>query len=67
MTDSTLRRYIITTEKFGEVAILAENIEAARADARRRFKIKNPALVRAERTYTECADCESRPCCCKER
>jgi len=57
--------YIITTEKFDEVTITADNIKAARADAKRRFRIKNPAMTRAVKEYNECSICDSKPCCCK--
>jgi hypothetical protein len=61
-----LRLYTVKTDKFGDVTIQAENIKDARADARRRFKVKNPECVTAFREYTRCGVCDSKPCCCKE-
>lgn len=56
--------YIVSTEKFGDVTVTFDNIEEARADARRRFGVKNPRAVRAMREYAKCESCESAPCCC---
>lgn len=61
-----LRSYVVTTAKFGEVTIQAFDIADARRDARKRFGVKNPSSVRAVATYTRCAECDSKPCCCKE-
>lgn len=59
-----MSRYLVTTEKFGEVSIEATDIKDARRDARRRFNITNPKLVRRAHTYTTCDVCSSAPCCC---
>lgn len=61
-----MQRYIVQTDRFGDVSILADDIKDARKDARRRFGIKNPRLVRraAAESATTCNGCQSRPCCC---
>jgi len=61
----TSRLYVVTTEKFGDVSFVADSLADARTDARHRFGVRNPKLVRlAPRTSTPCAACDSRPCVC---
>lgn len=60
-----LHPYEVTTEKFGVVSFMASSIEDARADAKLRFRVKNPSAVRRVVEYKLCAQCDSKPCCCK--
>ena len=54
--------YVIDTEH-GEVRVVAENIGAARAIAKKRFKVKHPQCTRRERVYVRFSACfEFWPC-----
>jgi hypothetical protein len=59
-----LHSYTVTTDRFGDVSFYATDIKDARRDARLRFGIKNPKLVRRTTEYTTCTTCSSAPCCC---
>jgi len=60
-----LHTYIVTTDRFGDVSFYATDIKDARRDARVRFGVKNPKLVRRETAYTTCDTCSCSPCCCE--
>jgi hypothetical protein len=59
--------YIVTTEQFGDVSVTFDNIGQARADARERFGVTNPRMVRVAQSYVKCDSCESAPCTCASK
>jgi hypothetical protein len=60
------RTYIVNTKTYGEIRKVDDNIEAARAWAKRAFDGDEVLSVHRESHTPLCPWCDSRPCECRK-